>query len=62
MLAPQSKLPQPVLERIDYAEHGRIKFNTDFALFRTGDQKALDWRPEIHDSDGLVRYGSRSIV
>src|SRR6202012_4785572 len=25
-----------VLERIDYAEHGKIKFNTDFALFRDG--------------------------
>src|SRR3569833_3248885 len=29
-------LPQSVLDRIDYAEHGRIKFNTDFALFRNG--------------------------
>ena len=28
----------------------------------TNKANALDWRPEIHDSDGLVRYGSRSIV
>src|SRR3954471_19131975 len=34
--APQNSLPQSVLDRIDYAEHGRIKFNTDFALFRNG--------------------------
>jgi periplasmic glucans biosynthesis protein len=34
--APQGSLPQPVLERIDYAEHGKIKFNSDFALFRDG--------------------------
>src|SRR5260221_274656 len=34
--AQQSSLPQPVLERIDYAEHGKIKFNSDFALFRDG--------------------------
>ena len=33
---PRSPLPQAVLERIDYAEHGRIKFNTDFSLFRSG--------------------------
>jgi glucans biosynthesis protein len=32
----QDSLPQSVLERIDYAEHGKIKFNTDFALFRDG--------------------------
>ena len=25
-----------MLDRIDYAEHGKIKFNTDFALFRDG--------------------------
>ena len=34
--AQQNSLPQSVLERIDYAEHGKIKFNTDFALFRNG--------------------------
>ena len=34
--AQQGSLPQPVLERIDYAEHGKIKFNSDFALFRDG--------------------------
>src|SRR3954465_1727279 len=32
----QNSLPHSVLERIDYAEHGKIKFNTDFALFRNG--------------------------
>jgi len=34
--AQQSSLPQSVLDRIDYAEHGKIKFNTDFALYRQG--------------------------
>src|SRR3954470_18924593 len=34
--ARQGSLPQSVLDRIDYAEHGKIKFNTDFALFRDG--------------------------
>jgi periplasmic glucans biosynthesis protein len=34
--AQQGSLPQSVLERIDYAEHGKIKFNSDFALFRDG--------------------------
>src|SRR3954451_16381420 len=32
----RNSLPQSVLDRIDYAEHGRISFNTDFALFRNG--------------------------
>ena len=34
--AQQNSLPQSVLERIDYAEHGKLRFNTDFALFRNG--------------------------
>ncbi len=29
-------LPQRVLDRIDYEAHGKIKFNTDYALFRDG--------------------------
>ena len=29
-------LPRDVLERIDYEAHGKIKFNTDSALFRDG--------------------------
>ena len=31
-----SVLPQPVLDSIDYEQHGKIKFNTDYALFRAG--------------------------
>jgi glucans biosynthesis protein len=31
-----TSLPQDVLERIDYEAHGRIQFNTDYALFRDG--------------------------
>lgn len=34
--AQQNSLPQSILERIDYSEHGKIKFNTDFALFGQG--------------------------
>jgi periplasmic glucans biosynthesis protein len=34
--ARENWLPTQVLERIDYAEHGKIKFNTDYALFRDG--------------------------
>jgi periplasmic glucans biosynthesis protein len=34
--APQSSLPQSVLDRIDYEQHGKIKFNSDFALFHDG--------------------------
>ena len=34
--ARESSLPQAVLDRIDYEEHGKIRFNTDFALFRDG--------------------------
>jgi glucans biosynthesis protein len=34
--AQQNSLPQAVLERIDYEEHGKIKFNSDFALFHDG--------------------------
>jgi periplasmic glucans biosynthesis protein len=34
--ASDTSLPQQVLDRIDYAEHGKIKFNTDYALFRDG--------------------------
>ena len=29
-------MPQEVLDRIDYEAHGKIKFNTDYALFRDG--------------------------
>jgi glucans biosynthesis protein len=29
-------LPQQILDRIDYEAHGKIKFNTDYALFRDG--------------------------
>ena len=32
----ESTLPQSVLESIDYEQHGKIKFNTDHALFRDG--------------------------
>jgi glucans biosynthesis protein len=32
----ESSLPQAVLERIDYEAHGKIRFNTDYALFRDG--------------------------
>jgi glucans biosynthesis protein len=31
-----ASLPAEVLQRIDYEEHGKIKFNTDNALFRDG--------------------------
>jgi periplasmic glucans biosynthesis protein len=34
-VAPDS-LPQDVLDRIDYEAHGKIQFNTDYALFRDG--------------------------
>lgn len=34
--AQPNSLPHSILDRIDYAEHGKIKFNTDFALFRQG--------------------------
>jgi glucans biosynthesis protein len=33
---PENRLPQGVLNRIDYDAHGKIKFNTDYALFRDG--------------------------
>lgn len=32
----ESTLPQDVLERIDYEAHGKIHFNTEYALFRDG--------------------------
>jgi len=32
----ESSLPQPVLESIDYEQHGKIKFKSDYALFREG--------------------------
>lgn len=32
----ESSLPQDVLQRIDYEAHGKIQFNTDYALFRDG--------------------------
>ena len=34
--AQPNSLPQAVLERIDYEEHGRIRFNSDYALFHDG--------------------------
>jgi glucans biosynthesis protein len=33
---PAKSLPQQVLDRIDYEAHGKIKFNTEYALFRDG--------------------------
>ena len=33
---PPPALPQSVIERIDYDAWGRIRFNTDYALFRDG--------------------------
>lgn len=33
---PEGSLPTDVLERIDYEQHGKIKFDTDSALFRDG--------------------------
>jgi periplasmic glucans biosynthesis protein len=33
---PPDHLPQQVLDRIDYEAHGKIKFDTDSALFRDG--------------------------
>ena len=32
----ENSLPQQVLDRIDYEAHGKLKFNTDYALFRDG--------------------------
>jgi periplasmic glucans biosynthesis protein len=32
----ESSLPEEVLDRIDYEAHGKLKFNTDYALFRDG--------------------------
>jgi periplasmic glucans biosynthesis protein len=34
--AQDNSLPQDVLDRIDYEEHGKIKFDPDYALFRDG--------------------------
>lgn len=34
--APEQTVPNQVLERIDYAALGQIKFDTDYALFRDG--------------------------
>ncbi|HEY0340409.1 MAG TPA: glucan biosynthesis protein, partial [Steroidobacteraceae bacterium] len=34
--AHENSLPQQVLDDIDYEAHGKIKFNTDYALFRDG--------------------------
>ena len=34
--ARENSLPQQVLDNIDYEAHGKIKFNTDYALFRDG--------------------------
>jgi len=33
---PPAALPQQLIERIDYEAHGKIKFNTAYALFRDG--------------------------
>jgi periplasmic glucans biosynthesis protein len=33
---PEKSLPQGVLDRIGYDEHGKLKFNPDYALFRDG--------------------------
>jgi periplasmic glucans biosynthesis protein len=32
----ETSLPEAVLDRIDYEAHGKLKFNTDYALFRDG--------------------------
>jgi glucans biosynthesis protein len=32
----ENSLPQQALDRIDYEAHGKLKFNTDYALFRDG--------------------------
>jgi glucans biosynthesis protein len=32
----ETSLPADVLDKIDYGQHGKIKFNTDHALFRDG--------------------------
>jgi periplasmic glucans biosynthesis protein len=34
--AREASLPEAVLDRIDYEAHGKLKFNTDYALFRDG--------------------------
>ncbi|WP_198968873.1 glucan biosynthesis protein [Xylophilus sp. ASV27] len=34
--APGAPLPAAVLDRIDYEAHGKIRFNTDYALFKDG--------------------------
>ncbi|HEY3784777.1 MAG TPA: glucan biosynthesis protein D [Steroidobacteraceae bacterium] len=34
--APETHLPQDVLDLIDYEQHGKIKYITDYALFRDG--------------------------
>src|SRR6201996_3880565 len=34
--AHENSLPQQVLDEIDYEAHGKIKFNTDYSLFRDG--------------------------
>src|SRR6201996_2991912 len=34
--AHENSLPQQVLDEIDYEAHGKIKFNTDYSLFREG--------------------------
>src|SRR5277367_3583370 len=34
--ARENSLPQQALDNIDYEAHGKIKFNTDYALFRDG--------------------------
>src|SRR5579862_8457860 len=33
---PPPALPEKILTRIDYEAHGKIKFNTDYALFKDG--------------------------
>ncbi|WP_295550963.1 glucan biosynthesis protein [uncultured Pseudacidovorax sp.] len=34
--AQENRLPKDVLERIDYDAHGKIRFDTDYALFKDG--------------------------
>ncbi|MBB5392276.1 MULTISPECIES: glucan biosynthesis protein [unclassified Herbaspirillum] len=33
---PHNKVPRDILDRIDYEAHGKIRFNTDYALFANG--------------------------
>lgn len=33
---PQATAPRAILDKIDYAAHGKIKYKTDYALFAEG--------------------------